>query len=602
MSILILPEQVVAQIAAGEVVERPASVVKELVENAIDAGARTIRIEVIGGGRQSIRISDDGSGIAPDEVDLAFHRHATSKLRSADDLLGVMTLGFRGEALASIASVSQVTMITRQADYASGVLLQIHGGQIIRHQSVGAPVGTVITVENLFYNTPARLKFMKKEATEKRQIALFVTRYAMAYPGIRFVLEQDGREIFRTTGSGQLADVLISALGLDSFKNMVEVSARAPEADIASSMGIFGYTSVPSLHRADRQHITLFVNGRWIQDTRLSYAVTQAYHTFLMTGRYPVAILMLQLPPQDVDVNVHPTKAEVRFRNLDAVFSAVQRAVRRAVVDLAQTPAMRRSSGLGTYSPSRSNWSEWLPTTANNSAQLDLGLDTMTVGSRSHLPLPSPPEDDPAAIPEGLGRPQRPRTLPILRVLGQIGATYIVAEGPSGLYLIDQHAAHERILYEQWMEQHAKKETPIQFALEAQAVVFSPIDARLIEGNLEALRVVGFELEPFGPNTFIVRTVPASLANSHPEEVLYSILPDLDSGDRPGQAVLEEKLIKRICKQAAIKAGQILSHDEMQILIRQLERCQSPHTCPHGRPTMLHMTSEQLAREFGRLG
>lgn len=602
MSILILSEQVVAQIAAGEVVERPASVVKELVENAIDAGARTIRIEVTGGGRQSIRISDDGSGIAPDEADLAFHRHATSKLRSADDLLGVTTLGFRGEALASIASVSHVTMITRQTEHPTGVLLQIHGGQIVRHQSVGAPVGTVITVENLFYNTPARLKFMKKEATEKRQIALFVTRYAMAYPGIRFVLEQDEREIFRTTGSGQLADVLVAALGLDSFRNMVEISGRVSEADTAFLTEIFGYTSVPSMHRADRQHITLFVNGRWIQDTRLSYAVTQAYHTFLMTGRYPVAILMLQIPPHDVDVNVHPTKAEVRFRNLDAVFSVVQRAVRRAVVDLAQTPAMRRSSGLGAYTPSRSNWSEWLPATTNNPAQLDLDLDTMTAGSRSHLPLPPPHEDDPTAIPEGPGRPQRPRTLPILRVLGQIGATYIVAEGPSGLYLIDQHAAHERILYEQWMEQHGKKETPAQYTLEAQTVVFSPTDARLLEGNLEALRVVGFELEPFGPNTFVVRSVPASLANSHPEEVLYSILPDLDSGGRPGQNILEDRLVKRICKQAAIKAGQILSQDEMQTLIRQLERCQSPHTCPHGRPTMLHMTSDQLAREFGRLG
>lgn len=602
MSILILPEQVVAQIAAGEVVERPASVVKELVENAIDAGARTIRVEVIGGGRQSIRISDDGSGIAPTEADLAFHRHATSKLRSADDLLGVTTLGFRGEALASIASVSHVTMITRQAEHPTGVLLQIHGGQVVRHQSVGAPVGTVITVENLFYNTPARLKFMKKDATEKRQIALFVTRYAMAYPGIRFVLEQDGREIFRTTGSGQLADVLVAALGLDSFRNMVEVSGRMSETETAFMTEIYGYASVPSLHRADRQHITLFVNGRWIQDTRLSYAVTQAYHTFLMTGRYPVAILMLHIPPQDVDVNVHPTKAEVRFRNLDGVFSILQRAVRRAVVDLAQTPAMRRSSGLGAYSPPRSNWSEWLPTAANNSAQLDLDLDTMTAGNRSHLSLPPTTEDDPTAIPEGLGRPQRPRTLPILRVLGQIGATYIVAEGPSGLYLIDQHAAHERILYEQWMEQHAKQEAPAQYTLEAEAVVFSPTDARLIEGNLEALRALGFELEPFGPNTFVVRSVPAPLASSHPEEVLYSILPDLDTGDRPGQTILEDRLVKRICKQAAIKAGQILSQDEMQTLIRQLERCQSPHTCPHGRPTMLHMTSEHLAREFGRLG
>jgi DNA mismatch repair protein MutL len=600
MAIQILPEVVVAQIAAGEVVERPASVIKELVENSLDAGARHIHIEVTGGGRRRIRISDDGAGIMPDEVALAFHRHATSKLRTTEDLSYIETLGFRGEALASIASVSQVTISTRHQGSDAGILMQLEGGQIVQQKSVGAPVGTVITVENLFYNTPARLKFLRKENTEKRHIALFITRYAMAYPHVRFVLEQDGREIFRSSGSGQLADVLVAALGLDSFKNMVEVaSEEAGRGDTRTS--IFGYTSVPSLHRADRNHITLFVNGRWIQDTRLSYAVTQAYHTFLMTGRYPVAVLMIRIPTEEVDVNVHPTKAEVRFRDTESLFAAVQRAVRRAVVDLAQTPALRGGRFAG-FTGRIDHMPAWAANTHQNQLDMNLALDTPGQFRRQSLFNNGEANTDPTAIPDGMGAPAKPRTLPILRVVGQVGATYIIAEGPSGVYLIDQHAAHERILYEQFMEEHRRHEPVAQLALTAQTVNLPATEARLIEENLDTLRTVGFELEPFGANTFIIRSVPALLTDESPMDVLGGIIADLEGNHQPGQASIEEKIITRVCKQAAVKAGQILSVEEMQNIIRQLERCQSPHTCPHGRPTMLHMTSEQLAREFGRLG
>lgn len=599
MPIRILADTVVAQIAAGEVVERPASVVKELIENALDAGASNIHVEIGGGGRQRIRISDDGSGIPPDEVELAFHRHATSKLKTIDDLNNIETLGFRGEALASIASVSQLSMVTRSPDSQVGVLIQLEGGSVMRRQTVGAPGGTVITVENLFFNTPARLKFLKKETTEKRQIALIVTRYAMAYPGVRFVLEMDEREVFRSSGSGQLADVIVSALGLESFRNMVEVSGDDPPREGIPPIRIFGYTSVPGLHRADRNQITLFVNGRWIQDTRLTYAITQAYHTFLMTGRYPVAVIMLQIPPAEVDVNVHPTKAEVRFRDTDAVFASVQRAVRRAVVELAQTPAMRGARSLlaeGEYVP---RWSA-LPETRQT--QLDLRLGLQGAGRRTHIPLQSGHAEDPTTIPEGPGAPLKPRTLPILRVIGQISAAYIVAEGPSGLYLIDQHAAHERILYEQFIEQQRAQQPIAQLTLEAQTIQLAATDARLIDENLDVLRQFGFVLEPFGPNTFVIRSVPALLADQSPNEVIAGILAELEAGEKPGYGGIEDRIITRVCKQAAVKAGQILSLDEMQSIVRQLERCHSPHTCPHGRPTMLHMTGEQIAREFGRLG
>ncbi|MFN8452939.1 MAG: DNA mismatch repair endonuclease MutL, partial [Anaerolineae bacterium] len=461
-----------------------------------------------------------------------------------------------------------------------GTMLQIEGGRIHQRRSVGAPGGTVITVENLFFNTPARLKFMKKETTEKRHIAEIVSRYAMAYPQVRFILEQDGREVFRTNGSGSLADVIVSAMGLDGVKNMLEVD------DTQGDIRVYGFTSAPSMNRADRSRITLFVNGRGIQDTSLTYAVVQAYHTLLMTGRFPVAVLMITMPPEEVDVNVHPTKAEVRFHEHDAVFSAVQRAVRRAVIDQAQTPSLRSRR----YAIDENAWQP------HRQMDMDLPLDSPGQHARQRMG-----EVDPTAIPEGAEAPTMPRTLPLLRVVGQVGAAYIVAEGPAGLYLIDQHAAHERILYEQFMAEYHRQETIAQYALAAQTVQVAPDEARLLEENLGLLGELGFELEPFGPNVFIIRSVPAMLADGDPVEVVAGIVDDLAQGNKPGMGTVEEKIVLRVCKTAAVKAGQILSFEQMQGLIRQLERCQTPLTCPHGRPTMIHMSNSQLEHEFGRI-
>jgi DNA mismatch repair protein MutL len=601
MAIQVLPDHVVAQIAAGEVVERPASVVKELVENALDAGAGHIRVSITGDGRRMIRISDDGSGIMSGEVEVAFARHATSKLNSVDDLAVIRTLGFRGEALASIASVSELSVTTRHASESMGTTLRIEGSRLIQRRSVGAPAGTVISVENLFYNTPARLKFLKSESTEKRQISTVILRYAMAYPQVRFVLEQDGREIFRSSGSGQLADVLVTALGLDEFKNMIEVQGQTIESEDGLAITVSGFASAPRLNRADRSRITLFVNGRWIQDTSLTYAVIQAYHTLLMTGRFPVAVLMIELPPSEVDVNVHPTKAEVRFRNADAVFSAIQRAVRRAVIDQAQTPMLRSAGYTRTLSDHHND--SWSSERDSNGRQMSMGLPLESPGghARRGNALPLEEDADLDTIPEGPQGPARPRTLPMLRVVGQVGASYIVAEGPAGLYLVDQHAAHERILYEQFMEEYAREQQMSQHTLAAQSLQLSPSEARLIEDNLDVLSAVGFVLEPFGPNTFVIRSVPALLADADPLEVVSAIVDDLTLGNKPGHASVEDKIVLRVCKSAAVKAGQILSNEEMQALIRQLERCQSPLTCPHGRPTMIHLSSDQLAHEFGRI-
>jgi DNA mismatch repair protein MutL len=475
-----------------------------------------------------------------------------------------------------------------------GIRIRVHGGVTQSRQSVGCPAGTSIIVENLFFNTPARLKFLKGEATEKRQIAAVVTRYAMAYPNVRFILEQDKREVFRTHGSGGLGDVLANALGVEHGKQMLAVGRQE---ELAAPIQVHGYTSAPNFNRADRSRITLFVNGRWVQDTSLTYAVVQAYHTLLMTGRYPIAVLMIEVPPEDVDVNVHPTKAEVRFRDGDAVFSAIQRAVRRAVIEQASVPGVI-SNRAGAAYEGRPAWSS----SPYEDSQLDLNLELESPGQHARKQYAATDAADEFAISDNGGLPVRPRTLPMLRIIGQIAASYIVAEGPAGLYLVDQHAAHERILYEQFMDSYEAQGVIAQHTLGSEVIQVSADEAHLLDEHLGSLKGFGFELEAFGVNTYIVRAVPAILSDREPIGVIRGILEDIQQGNRPGQERIEAKIVKRVCKNAAVKAGQILSLEQMQGLVRQLERARSPLTCPHGRPTLIHMSSERLEREFGRLG
>src|SRR5512143_1499141 len=357
MPIRVLPANLVSQIAAGEVVERPASVVKELIENAIDAGATDLAIETRDGGRSFIRISDNGSGIPAAEVELAFGRHATSKLASADDLNHITTLGFRGEALASIASVAKVTCITRAREETVGTRISVEGGAIVERSAVGAPAGTVVAVENLFYTVPARLKFLKSDTTERRQIDTLICRYALAYPAIRFNLIHNGRTSFQTTGNGSLPDVLITVYGLEVAEQMLQLPSPSEgeshgEASHGSGVRVAGFISAPALSRANRSDMTIFVNGRWVQDRSLNAAVLQAYHTLLMVGRFPLFIIRVELDPEDVDVNVHPAKTEVRFRSSDAIFRAVQRTVRRTLVDHSPIPQVQPSTPSSVWQPS----------------------------------------------------------------------------------------------------------------------------------------------------------------------------------------------------------------------------------------------------------
>jgi DNA mismatch repair protein MutL len=592
MTIRLLSSEVASQIAAGEVIERPASVVKELAENALDAGARTLTISIAEAGRALIEVADDGSGIPASELPLAVERHATSKLVQSEDLFHISTLGFRGEALASIGSVSRMTVTSRVADSPAGARLRIEGGISGRVEAVGAPVGTVVRVEDLFYNVPARLKFLKTDTTERRAIDNLVTRYALAYPHVRFKLSEEKSVSLQTAGDGDRRAILAALYGVDVAKQMLEVQSED------EGLRLSGYISPTSLTRSNRKEITFFVNGRWVQETALNTAVIQAYHTLLMVGRYPLTALFLEMDTGDVDVNVHPAKAEVRFKSQDRVFSFVQRAVRRAL--LAYTPI-----------PSVATTTLW-GGAARSSEPREIGLDWTMAGEVSGQLAVNSDQLSPFGD-FAVGSEQSPQSqanniqhstfnLPLLRLIGQIGSAYLVAEGPDGLYLIDQHAAHERVLFEKLMTQHELKSIPSQALLTPAVVHLPPAQAKLLEGQLDALNHFGFEVELFGANAFQVRAMPTIFRGSDPSLALRSLVEDFEEDEAPLQAEVEAKLAGRVCKRLAVKAGQVLSPEEQRALLNDLEACDSPRTCPHGRPTMIHLSVDMLERQFGRKG
>lgn len=579
MSIHLLPDDVASQIAAGEVVERPASVVKELVENALDASASQVLVAVEGAGKRLIEIADDGTGIASAELSLAVARHATSKLSSASDLFHIRTLGFRGEALASVGSVSRMSLISRSRDESLGARILIEAGRLQVEEPSGVPVGTVVRVEDLFYNVPARLKFLKQDSTERQQIDALVTRYALAYPATRFRLVQDGKLTLQTSGNGDRREILASLYGVETARQMLEVTADEDD------LRIKGFISPISLTRSNRREITFFVNGRWVQDVPLTTALLQAYHTLLMVGRYPMAILFIEVPPEEVDVNVHPAKAEVRFRSPDRMFSGVQRAVRRAL--LAYTPIPQVYTG-GTW-PVQPGQPTIDPAWSFAS---DDGIPQV---SQDNASWQTPPSANTTQTSLPVNR------LPLLRLIGQVGAAYLVAEGPDGLYLIDQHAAHERVLFERFMAQRPGQ-IPAQSLLEPAVVQLPPQSAQALSTQLALVNHLGFQIEIFGPNTFLVRAIPALLLGGDPVAAVRVLVEDFEEDETPLQAEVEARLIARVCKRAAVKAGASLSAEEQLALVRDLEKCQSPRTCPHGRPTMIHLPVDLLERQFGRRG
>lgn len=580
MPIKILPESVTNKIAAGEVVENPASVVKELMENAIDASARSIQIRIEGGGKDLITLSDDGLGIPAEEVALAITRFATSKINSIEDLQRIRSLGFRGEALASVAAVSMLRIQTRSKDETEGSELVCEHGKLKAISRKGFPQGSRFEVRNLFINVPARLKFLKSERTERSRITDLVLLYAMAYPHLRFTLEMEGRMVLQTSGNGNQREILAAVYDLETARRMLEINLEE------QGHSIHGFCSPVGITRSNRRDIHFFVNGRLVQDVSLTSALVNSYHSYLMVGRYPIAIVFLEIPPADVDINIHPAKAEVRFADARAVSGKLARAVRLAL--LASSPAPIFSQAL--WGSARVETSaQGMP----NSMQTDFSSPPSS-GSSEEISATEIIQKQPAL--------ELDEQIPLLRVVGQIGATYIVAEGPDGLYLIDQHAAHERILYEQILDKRMQKKD-MQLLLEP--ILFTPNarEAELLASVENTLEEIGFQVDAFGPGTFSIRAVPAFMSRTFSLKIITDALHEL--GEENNAAISKEKeeiVIRSICKGAAIKGGTVLSREEQETLIRQLETCQNPRTCPHGRPTMIHLSVDILERQFGRKG
>lgn len=578
MTIKILSQNVASKIAAGEVVERPLSVVKELMENAIDAQADEIRIRIENAGQSLIQVEDNGVGIPQAEAGLALQRYATSKISEIDDLERIKTLGFRGEALASIAAVSRFGLFTRSGLESVGVQLTSEGGETVHQEPAGLKEGTRIVVEDLFFNVPARRKFLKSEQTERRNIIDLVSRYALFYTGIRFHLQMEGKEVLATNGNGDRREVLARIYDLQTARAMLELKV------VDDFLGIDGFISPTGISRSNRKEIFFFINGRLISDTALVSAVTQAYQNLLMVGRYPLAMISLTIDPAEVDVNVHPTKAEVRFREPGRIFSLLHSAVRKTVS--AFSDVLRLSPTF---------WSG----SSSGTAQID---PAWSFAAQAGAALPESQPFPPSAPEEASVQGDEPTLMrvPLLRLVGQIGRTYLVAEGPDGLYLIDQHAAHERVLFERFRSLHAQNQS--QYLLEPVVVEIPGRLDKDLENQVETLNHLGFKAENFGPSTYRITAIPLVISHFEPAEAFLSALEEDEEDESLVESALEDKLITRICKRVAVKGGQVLSNEEQERLIRDLENCQSPRTCPHGRPTMIHLSVDLLERQFGRRG
>ena len=579
MPIRVLPDEVAMKIAAGEVVERPMSVVKELIENSIDAGATEIKIRIEQGGRRLIEVTDNGHGIPSKELSLAIARHATSKIQLAEDLFHIHSLGFRGEALSSIAAVSRFSLQSRVEEESEGNEIIVVGGKLGVQKAIGVPIGSSVRVEDLFFNTPARLKFIKQELTEKRRIIALIQRYAFAYANIRFQLMIDKRIVIQTSGDKDYRQILLTMYTLEEVRQMLEVDFKDEEYLIK------GFTSPVGLSRSNRKEITFFINGRWVSDSSLAAALIQAYHTFLMVGRFPLTILLIEMPPEDVDVNVHPAKAEIRLKNPGFVFSLVQRALRRSLLASSPTPM---------------NLPKIWPGDDEEKSQIDfawvMSSDTQFDNSEIQPQIKNANNNQWKTKSVNFSD-----HIPLLRLVGQIGAAYLVAEGPDGLYLIDQHAAHERVLFERFTKLKLE-ERPRQQLLVPLSILLPSLTFQIIIPQVELLNSMGFEIEEFGENTIRVKSIPALFSNMDPLSLINACIENIEEDENPLGNEQEKKIIARICKRSAIKSGRILSHEEQLQLLADLERCETPRSCPHGRPTMIHLSIDLLERQFGRKG
>ena len=658
--IRLLSEQVANQIAAGEVVERPASVVKELVENALDADAARITVEIQAGGRSLVRVTDDGVGMSKDDALLCLERHATSKIRRAEDLAAIATLGFRGEALPSIASVSRFILTTRERepDAQEGTCVVVNGGKIFEVKSAGHAAGTSVEVRQLFYNLPARRKFLRSEETERAHIQHYLTLAALAHPEVGFTFLQDRRLLWQLppvkSDSGKAAAVrerLRALLGPDLKLLPVDFAAELAETDAfedtfedslhdapSPALRVWGFIGAPGVSRATRQDQHLFVNRRPVENRALNFALLEGYHTALMKGRYPVCCLFVELNPAEVDVNIHPTKREVKFRRERAVRRIVTDAVRQTLLKFhtapvetesaVQIPESKRQISAARSAASPVQSKEPRPPAAAVSNAPDLPNFPPSQGGAPVVNRPSPSSgealrailappaartdrppdaDTPRAVRASASPPAFPATgaVPLLKVplrlVGVIGRLYVVLESDRGLVLMDQHAAHERILYEQMLRRLEQGDAPSQRLLLPETVELSTRDAQLLREHLPTLGRIGVGLSEFGERTFLLDALPPFVKAADPRRFVLELVDELvAAGEGVNPARLGEQTVAKTVCRHAVKANDPLTVPELENLVNDLRDCAMPYTCPHGRPTLIEMNYRELEKKFGR--
>jgi DNA mismatch repair protein MutL len=655
--IRVLSDQVANQIAAGEVVERPASVVKELLENALDAGATRIRVEVEAGGRKLIRIVDNGHGMGRDDALLAFERHATSKLRSSDDLLSIATLGFRGEALPSIASVARVNLETRAAEDEVGTVMEIAGGSLLRVEDAGLPVGTTIAVRDLFFNTPARRKFLRAEQTELGHVAALVTHYALAHPGRHFELHSATQALVTAPAVANAGERLYQIFGRETFESMIPVAAEmdfaraglpepppwkrpedyAPPA--AGFLRLSGFVSKPELQKLNRNSVYVFVNGRLVRDRLVLHALTEAYRNILPPTSYPVVLLSLEMPPEEVDVNVHPAKTEVRFRQSSFVHDFVRDTVRTALMQARPAASFLQAlHGGATASASLMvdvsplpgvDEAVFSPREGSLAAQSEGVVQPGDVASFELSGRVVPPsagrlgfEGAGMAVGYGsvVGPPVNDETvhewgtqsggestgtlngLASLKALGQLRESFILAVNEEGLWIIDQHVAHERVLFEKILRERTTEQVQRQRLLMPVLVDLLPAQMVTFAELAEELERNGFEAEPFGPKTLAVKATPVGLEGKELERVLEELL---GAGEKTAQVENEQlrrtRIAASIACHAAIKVNMPLEPKKIEWLLAELGRTEHPMSCPHGRPIALRYSLREIQRAFQRI-
>ncbi len=610
MPIRLLDERVIGKIAAGEVIERPASALKELVENSLDAGATTISVAIHKGGTGLIQVVDNGSGIPAAELPLALQRHATSKLTTWDDIQRISSLGFRGEALPSIAAVSDFSLRSRTADASVGTDLDVVYGVARPPRPAAAVHGTRVTVRDLFGNVPARRKFLRQAGTETTIMVRSIAAYALARPDVSFQVTVDDRRSFATDGRGDEIAAAVAIWGTE----IGPAAIALPELDAAGAVPgvmVAGWIGLPEITRSHRNSLLFFVNGRWVQNRTLIFALEEAYHSLLMVGRHPVGVVRIQLDPAMVDVNVHPTKAEVKFVDERSVARAVSRAAHRGLSEARpnEVPEVHLRDSSGNSSQQSNRPLEFRPSTGERVWGASPLGDGAGLSPRPFEPsdrdvaeLPVPGVRSTAATsaqPEpGSDVAFTPRPVPVLRVLGQVNGTYIIAEGPDGMFMIDQHAAHERVMYERILADMQGKRIDRQPFLDPMIVELTHQQFGAFERSTAELEAIGFQIDEFGPQTVAIRAMPAMMRGVNIGDRLRLILDELAEGGT-GESWLDAVAISAACH-TSIRAGQALSLAEMRELVAQLEQTDQPRACGHGRPTMLHLSQGELERQFSR--